>query len=163
MKNEGVTILQIVITVVIMLIILAVSIFLGPNVAREAKIAAIYNEIKVIEEVLKELYVLNDISVDGDSVVFNDETKAPKVNSSNYSNELGADATGDYYYMDFTSSRNLENALGLERVENDYILDLKNLNVYLIGGVDTVDANGKVVMKYNSDEIAHYYDETFVK
>ena len=51
--NEGVTILQIVITIIVMMLILSASVFYGVNTTKEAKIAATYNEIKEIESATK--------------------------------------------------------------------------------------------------------------
>ena len=88
MNNNGVTMLQIVISVVVMLIILSVSVFYGQNVTKEAKIASIYNEIKEIESIVKEAHLLNDITVKEDSISFYDEIDAPKVDKTVYSKEL---------------------------------------------------------------------------
>ena len=52
----------------------------------------------------------------------------------------------------------------IERVKNDYILDLLNLNIYLVGGVSIPESSdGSEVVKYDSDEIVKYYTNTFVK
>ena len=59
--NEGVTILQIVITIIVMMLILSASVFYGVNTTKEAKIAATYNEIKEIESAIKEAEVRNKI------------------------------------------------------------------------------------------------------
>ena len=163
MRNEGVTILQLVITIIIMIIILAIGIFYGPNVAREAKLATIYNEIKEVKSVFKELYILNKIEVSDNYLSFYDEIEVPKVDVTMYEKELGENPIGDYYYLDFTTSRELENVLGIERVENDYILNIQELNLYLVGGTDLVDSDGKVTVEYDTDKISDYYDETFVK
>ena len=164
MNNNGVTMLQIVISVVVMLIILSVSVFYGQNVTKEAKIASIYNEIKEIESIVKEAHLLNDITVKEDSISFYDEIDAPKVDKTVYSKELAGAESGDFYYLDFTKSRKLENVLGIERVKNDYILDLLNLNIYLVGGVSIPESSdGSEVVKYDSDEIVKYYTNTFVK
>lgn len=163
MRNEGVTILQIVITVIIMIIILSVSIYMGPNIAREAKLASTYEEIKEIESTIEELYILGNVIASGDNIIFYGEKEAPKVDNTMYTAELGEDAEGEYYYLDFTSSRQLENVLGLENVDNDYIFDLDNLNIYLVGGIDIINEDGRVVIKYDSNEIVDYYSETFVK
>lgn len=169
MKNDGVTILQIVITVLIMLIIMAVTIMYGQGVTKEAKIVTIYNEIKEIESSLKEAYILNEMKISGDSLRIFDEISVPKKSAAEYTTVLGAGATGEYYYLDFTSSRKLESILELENVDNDYLFDLKNLNIYLIKGLDItetvmVGTEEQVldVIKYNSDEIADYYNNTFV-
>ena len=61
--NEGVTILQIVITIIVMMLILSASVFYGVNTTKEAKIAATYNEIKEIESAIKEAEVINKIEI----------------------------------------------------------------------------------------------------
>lgn len=163
MNNNGVTILQVVITVIIMIIILAVSIYLGPNVANEAKLASIYNEIKEINSVFKEMKILGEITFNGENLSFYKEIEARKVDPTNHKAELGENPSGDFYYLDFKSSKNLENVLGLERVKNDYILKYDDFNLYLVGGVTIMDENRKAVIKYDSDEIINYYSDTFVK
>lgn len=163
MNNRGITILQMVITIAIMLIILSISIFYGTNISREANIVTIYTEIKEIEDVLKELSVLNKITIKTDAISFYEEIDLPKIDKTKYTAELQDFTVGDCYLLDFTSSRNLENVLGLEEVDHNYILDLDNLNIYLIGGLDIIDESGDTIVKYNSDEIVDYYSNTFVK
>lgn len=171
MRNEGVTILQIVITIIIMVFILGVTVLYGQNAAREANFAATYNEIREIESVFKEMYLLNHIKVNTDSVTFYSELDAPKVNNSDYTEQLGPSPSGNFYYLDFTSSRKLQNVLGLEKVKNDYLFDLVNLNIYLVDGVSipkvTTNPDGteniEEVIEYDSDKIVKYYTDTFVK
>ena len=45
MRNKGITMIQIVITIIIMIILLVISIFYGQNVTSEARLATVYNEI----------------------------------------------------------------------------------------------------------------------
>lgn len=163
MKNEGVTILQIVITVVIMLIILSVTVFYGQSITKEAKISIVYNEIKEIESAIKEASIMGEITLGVDEITFFGEINIPKVDAASYSKVLSGDMSSDYYYLDFTSSKKLRNVLEIENVDNDYLLDLSDLNIFLIDGIDLqIDAD-KVETKYNSDEIVKYYDDIFVK
>ena len=160
-QNQGITILQIVITVIVMLIILSVSVFYGEGVSKEASLATIYNEIKEVESVLKEAYILNNIKVNNDSITFFDEEEAVKADKSLYNTVIG-DAVEDYYYLDFTTSKKLENVLGLENVSHDYLFDLTNLNIFLVEGVE-LPSGDEINVKYNSDDIVKYYSDTFVK
>ena len=68
MKNEGVTILQIVITIIIMIIIMGVAILYGQGVARESRMASVYNEIKEIESALKEAHLLNELKIESEGL-----------------------------------------------------------------------------------------------
>lgn len=168
MKNEGVTILQIVITIIIMIIIMGVAVLYGQGVARESRMASIYNEIREIESALREAQVLSKLKVDADGLNIFEEITVPEVNPAEYSTVLGSANTSRYYYLDFTSSRNLSSSLDLENVKNNYLLDYDNLNIYLIEGIDVLEKtnqNGdtQVNIIFDSDEIVEYYSNVFVK
>ena len=164
MKNEGVTILQIVIIIIIMIVLATIAVFYGQGIPREAKLAGIYTEIREIEGALEEGRMLNKIKVSGDTLSFYGEISVPKVNKSAYQSIIGEEKTGDFYYLDFTSSRKLENAINAENIKNDYLLDFQNLNIYLIKGIDIITSgDGVTEVKYNSDEIENYYKNTFIK
>ena len=168
MRNEGVTILQIVITVIIMLIIMGVAIIYGQGVARESRMASIYNEIREIESALEEAHLLNELKIGSEGLEIFGEVTVSEVEPSEYSNVLGGANTSRYYYLDFTSSRKLATSLDLENVKNDYILDYINLNIYMVEGVDVVENvagsnETHTTIKFNSDEIVEYYNNAFVK
>lgn len=156
-KNEGITILQVVITIIVMMIILSASVFYGLNTTREAKVAATYNEIKEIEGAIKEAVVRNKIEILANSINIYGEYEAPKIDVSAYTVQLGGE-TGDFYYLDFTSSRKLSNVFDIERVKNDYLLGIDDLSIYIVDGLDTEDTT-----LYNAKEIANYYQNSFVK
>lgn len=155
--NEGITILQIVITIIVMMIILSASVFYGVNTTREAKIAATYSEIKDIESAIKEAEVREKIKILDNSISIYGEYEAPKVDNSSYELQLG-EKSGDFYFLDFTSSRKLSNALDIERVKNNYLLEIENLNIYMVDGLEI---NGAVL--YDAKEIAKFYQDSFVK
>lgn len=155
--NEGVTILQIVITIIVMMLILSASVFYGVNTTKEAKIAATYNEIKEIETAIKEAEVRNKIEILDNSIKILGEYEAPKIDVSAYATQL-AGKTGDFYYLDFTSSRKLSNVFDIERVKNDYLLEIDNLNIYMVDGIDINDTT-----LYDAKEIANFYQDAFVK
>lgn len=161
-QNKGITLLQLVITIVIMIIILVISIYYGQNVSKEAAIVSVYEEIINIENVLEEAEVLNHISVLGNQVLlYEGEVTLDKIENSIYAEEIGGQ-TGDFYFMDFTNSKDLGNTLGIEKVKNNYIFDYKNMNIYLVDGIELPKEGGNEI-KYDSDEIVKYYNETFVK
>ena len=70
MKNQGVTMLQIVITIIIMIILALVVVFYGQDVPKEARTALIFNEVKTIEGAINEAYIMNKIKIKGDSLDF---------------------------------------------------------------------------------------------
>ena len=79
MNNKGISIIQIVITIIIMILILSIAIFSGQNIVSEARIATIYNEIKEIKSTINELYILEDIKENEDSILICDSYSAPEV------------------------------------------------------------------------------------
>ncbi len=155
--NEGITILQIVITIIVMMLILSVSVFKGVSTTKEAKIATTYNEIKEVEGALKEAKVRDKIEILDNSINILGEYEAPKIDTNAYSVQLG-DSSGDFYYLDFTSSRKLSDALNLERIKNDYLLEVNNLDLYMVDGLDINDT-----LTYDTKEIAKFYQDSFVK
>ncbi|MBQ9314698.1 MAG: hypothetical protein IJ220_06905 [Clostridia bacterium] len=162
MKNEGITILQIVITIVIMIILATIAVFYAQGVPSEARIATIYNEVKEIKSSIVEARMLNKMKVKGDTLDFYGEVTVPKVDADAYETVLGDNRTGEYYYLDFTSSRKLENTLELENVNHDYLLDFNTLNIYLIKGIE-IKSGDTISVKYDANEIEEYYYHTFKK
>jgi len=160
MKNEGITMMQIVITIVIMIILATIAVLYGQGIPKEARLSSIYNEIREVESTLKQAKLLNKLVAADENLSIYEEITVPKVEASSYESVLGAGATGDFYYLDFTTSRKLENVLDLENVNNDYILDYSNLNIYLIKGIE-INEGDTITIKYNSDEIETYYESTF--
>lgn len=162
MKNQGITILQLVITIIIMLILASVAILYGQGVPREANIASAFNEVKEIESVLTEAKMLNQLVVKENQLEIFDTVSVPKADISGFPTAMGLDATKDYYELKFTANKNLKNKLELENVSRDYLLDLEALNLYLIKGIDVnQNTNGQLTTLYNSDDIERYYNDTY--
>ncbi len=134
----------------------------GRGVPSESKIATTYVEMKEIKGAFEEATVLNKIAYDIDSAVLYEEIRIPKAETSTYSSVLGTSSTGDYYYLDFTSSRKLENALDLENIKNDYLINIQNMEIYSIKGVG-VKSGDVIEVKYEFNEIEKYYKNTFKK
>lgn len=163
MKNEGISILQMVITIVIIIILATLTIFYGYGIPKEARIAQIYSETKDVESVFKEGYLLGEIKMSGDVLdLYGEMTIEKESNLASYSNALGSGASGDFYRLNFTTSKELQEVLELENVSNDYLLDFNNLNIYMIKGIELLNGNSRV-MVYNSDDIEAYYNNTFKK
>ncbi len=157
-KNSGITILQIVITIIILVIIISITFLYGQNVPKEAKISTLYNEMKDIEDAFVELNMLNNIEIKTDSIVLCNKVEVPKIEASDYEKQLSGEDKWTYYYLDFKSSKDLGNLLEMDNVKNDYILDFDNFNVYLVDGIEI---DGKMI--YSSDEISKYYEDTVLK
>ncbi len=166
MRNKGITMIQIVITIIIMIILLVISIFYGQNVTSEARLATVYNEITEIESAIEEYDLLGDIKVEGNTLTIQDTYKAPLVDKTKYSKELKDAKVGNCYYLDFTTSDDLGDILEMDDIKNDYILDSSSLKIFLVGGIEvSVAENGtsKNIIMYSSDDILNYYNSIFVK
>ena len=120
--------------------------------------STIYEEMKEIESAIQETYMLSNIKINSDSLTLYDQIEIPKVDASDYEAQLNGENEYNYYYLDFTSSKDLEKILEMENVDNDYILDFDNLNVYLVEGIEI---DGKLI--YNSDDFAKYYENIILK
>lgn len=160
-RNEGITILQLAITVVIMLIIMSAAIFNGSDAAREAKAAKIYDEIVGIEGALREAELLGQIVVNGNNLELFDECTVPLANMAHerYNELISYNLTGNCYLLEFSTNEDLKNAFHLENVVNNYILELNNLKVYLIEGMD--DKHGNKL--HSVDDFLNIYENAFVK
>ena len=53
-------------------------------------------------------------------------------------------------------------ALFLSDISHNYLFDLTNLNILLVGGVE-LPSGESISIKYNSDDIAKYYSDIFDK
>lgn len=162
MKNQGITILQIVITIVVMMILGTYAILYSQGTPTEAKLAKIYTEIKEIKSTLIEANSLNNIKKQGDVLNIYEEITIPKVNNVEYQDVIGAGNTKEYYYMDFTSSRKLENVLEVENISNDYLLEADTMNIYLIKGVGIKSGNSETKV-YKADDIEKHYNNLLKK
>lgn len=162
MQNQGITILQIVIAIVIMIILASVAILYGGGIPREANIASVYSEIREIKGAFQEARMLNRLKVSGDKLIIFNEIAVPHISASEYQDVLGAEATGEYYYLDFTSSKELRNVLDAENIKNDYILDFNNLNIYMVKGVNIISGE-ESSMQHNAENIEYYYKNMYQK
>lgn len=162
MQNQGITILQLVLTIVIMVILASVAILYGGGVPKEASMASIYNEIKEIKSAISEAFWLGKLKKVPSGVSVFDEVTVPKVNASDYSEVLGGRTSGDYYLLDFSTTKALRNTLDMENVKNDYILDLNTLNIYIIKGVDITNGD-ETTTKYDAEEIGEYFKNAYKK
>lgn len=162
MKNQGITILQIVITIVVMMIIATYAILYSQGTPTEAKLSKIYTEIKEIKSVLVEASSLNNIRKQGENLNIYEEILIPKVDNLEYQNVIGEGNTKEYYYLDFTSSRKLENVFELENIGNDYLLEYDTMNIYLVKGVGIKSGSDEIKV-YKADDIEKHYNNLLKK
>lgn len=160
-NNQGITTMQIVITVIVMLILLSIAIFYGQGTSKEATISALYNEIREVSSAIQEASALNQIKVSGEEIIFFGETSAQKVEKTAYAEQLVNAGEGEFYYLDFTTSKDLKHTLELENVKNDYILNFNTLKLYLKDGISLTDESGNEELKYSAEEIIRYYKNVF--
>ena len=167
MKNQGITILQLVISVIIMIILAAVAVFYGQGIPREANLASIYNETKELKSALQEAAMLNKLKVvlvqGTEKLDVWDKIQLEKLDEDkkgDYAENLGENASENIFYLDFTSSRELQTVLELENMTHDYLLDFNDLNVFLVKGVSVETKEGPKTL-YNAKNIEEYYNNIY--
>ena len=145
-----------------MVILASIAILYGGGIPKEASLASVYNEMKEIKSTINEAQILGKIKKGESEITFFNEATAPKINNSDYSEVVGNNASGDYYLLDFTSTKTLKNALDLENVKNNYILKLDTLNIYIINGVEIMSGDESTI-QYDSEEVGKYFKNAYKK
>ena len=152
--EKGITMIQMVITIVMMAIIAGFSIYNSRDTIAETKITKAYNEILIIKDAIVEVKVLDDSVMD----VFSGDRL---VNLDAYDGIADRDEPNqEYYFLDFKNKKELlEDIFNLRNIENNYIVNVKNLEnieVFLVDGVNVDDT-----LYYTADEIIEKYNDIF--
>ena len=132
-KNDGITLITLIITVILLIIITSVMISEAKLNIETKQLADMYNDIKLIEDNLLIYY-----SKSGEipkTIKFQDEDTLDEIKKNS--------ETGDYYEIDLTKFKNLILVNGLkQKGEQDiYIVNEKTLTVHYVKGVM---AGGKI-------------------
>lgn len=155
-RQNGITMIMMVITVVMMALIAAFSIYNSKETIVETKITKAYNEIREVKDAVMRYAMLNlEMSDLRGCLVSNPANYGSVLDSyyPSYENHV-------FYFLNFKEQKNvLEDILELRNVENNYIIDatdLSNLKVYLVNGIQIEDR-----MYYMDTEIIEKYNGIF--
>jgi prepilin-type N-terminal cleavage/methylation domain-containing protein len=175
-KNRGVTLIELVIAIIIMIIIAAIAFSSGGETASEAKFSKTYNEVILIHDAIESANVLIEIEKErGEQTpkysydyftVPEEEGIVTKVDTGiqidNLGNRLSETIKTDlkskiasgktYYLISYKYERPLER-LGLEKVSREYLVNFPTTDVYLLDGVSkngVTEYEYKEIMKLNN-------------
>lgn len=153
-NNKGITMIQMVITIVMMVLIAGFSIYNARDTIIETKVAKIYNEVEEVKNAVTGLKIFEDENIEN-------ILGAPLQNLNDYP-ELAAYYKDDqeYYLLNFkTNGNTLCDLLEIRNIENNYIVNLKdadNVEVFLVGGAMIENE-----MCYTDYEILKKYNDIF--
>lgn len=152
-QNKGITMIQMVVTVVMLALIAAFSIYNATTTVVEAKVAKAYNEIITLKNGVKSFVILNENL---------DNFPGREIPNLDGYAHLASENKPDqnYFYLDFKNDAGIINdALEVRNIENDYIVNLKefeNIEIFL---VEPTDVNGEKV--FTDNQIIEKYGDIF--
>lgn len=153
--EEGVTLIQTIIAVVMIAILACFAIFNSRDTIVETKLAKVYNEIKIVKSAVMDYETLipggmkDSFSEDK----LDNLSSYPKLSSYEKVNQ-------EYYLLDFKNdSAVINDILEIRNVENNYIVNVKNLDDIEIFSVDGIEFKEETL--YEDDEIIEKYNHVF--
>ena len=155
-SERGVSLMQLIVAIIIMIIITSFSLWYASNTSTEAKLTRVYSEIKSVKEAYQNAVVLNEIAGNDDEKKYH----LTPTTLTELTNEYGEDDIPflhndmDLYIVTPENAKDLE----IERLSMDYVIDGKTGSVYLIGGFSRNPREDPV---YEADHIMKLYKSTF--
>ena len=154
-KCEGITMIQMVITIVMLVLIAGFSIYNSTDTIAETKAAKAYEEITEVKKAVMRYVVLDSEMDELATFRLADLSGYPTIAS------FYTDTTDqDFYYLNFkTNAMLLNEILEVRNIENNYIVNVKNLNdieIYLVEGVKIRNE-----ICYSDTQILENYNDIF--
>ncbi len=152
-KQKGISLIQMVITIVMMMLIALFAVFNSRDTITETKLSRVYDEMVKVKQAVMGTITLNENYISEIGTKVEDFSSYPQL-ASYYS-------TGqEYYFLDFkTKGDVLQEILELRNIENNYIVNVKNLQNIEIFLIDGVKIGG--TLYYSDSEILEKYNEIF--
>ena len=153
-REEGITLIQTAIAVVMIVLIAGFAILNSTDTLIETKVAKAYNEIIIVKKAVMEIEALEE---EGMAIFSSDRIE----NFDSFKGLEDKDKPNqEYYYLNFKEKANILNdILDVRNVENNYVVNVKNLDNIEIFSVNPVEI-GKDKY-YTDDEIIEKYNEIF--
>lgn len=147
MNNKGVSMVQLIITIIIVIILATLAITSSNNITPEANIARSFASIKGVKEACENAENLIEIDPDTykETNIFG---KKLGDDAESYYTKIGLSSVSELSDRTYLISKDRQNAknLELDNLLNEYIVDLGNEKYYLVGGV--VRGNDKFAYEY---------------
>lgn len=153
-REEGITLIQTAIAVVMIVLIASFAILNSTDTLIETKVAKAYNEIIIVKKAVMEIEALEEIGMavfSGDRIENFDSFKG--LEDKDKQNQ-------EYYYLNFKEKSSvLNDILDIRNVENNYIVNVRDLDNIEIFSVDGIKVGENKL--YTDDEIIEKYNEIF--
>lgn len=152
--EEGITLIQTVVAVVMLLIIASFAVLNSEDTVVETKIAKTYNEIIEVKKAVIEIEMLEE---DGLGIFSGDRLTSlsgyPELQKYEKENQ-------EYYYLDFKNKKaELYDALDIRNVDKNYIVNVKDIDNIEVFLVTAEEVGGQKL--YTDDEIIEKYNNLF--
>lgn len=151
-NNRGITLIQVIVTMIIVIIIASFAIWYSKNTSTEAKLTRLYNEISTVREACNDAIVINELNPT--------EYPLSKLFTKKWTSEplsefgIGSEVDTDNLYVITPDNAD---GLELEKIKNTYIYDMKNDKLYIQGGFSRIDQD---VVEYEYTDIERLYRST---
>lgn len=152
--EEGITLTQTAIAVIMIVLIASFAVLNSTDTVVETRVAKAYEEIVAVKKAVMEIEALEK---DGMEILESERIS----NFDDYSGLEHKDkADQEYYFLNFKEKGNMLNAvLDIRNVENNYIVNVKDLDNIEIFSVDGIKIGGEKI--YTDYEIIEKYNEIF--
>lgn len=141
MKQKGITLIQLVITIVVMLILASLAIFQGSNVTTEATIAKEYESMKEVKKAVEQSALLLEINPKTykEQEIFG--TALNDVNKQSYYARIGLTSADELSDRTYLVTKDNQKNFELDKIPDGkiYIVDLDNQKYYVVDGVQRED------------------------
>ena len=153
-REEGITLIQTAVAVVMIVLIASFAILNSTDTVVETKIAKLYSEIMIVKKAVMEIEALEE---EGMEMLSSERI----LSFDGYEGLEDKDkANQEYYFLNFKEKSNLLNGvLDIRNVENNYIVNVKDLDNIEIFSVDGIEIGEEKF--YTDDEIIEKYNEIF--
>lgn len=162
-KQEGVTAVSLMVTIVIIMLIAGASLFTSQDLIVELNISTAYQDISTIKESVEGLRMLNELNPD--EYVFEEIFLSEPISDiSEYNERVGGKLQegNEYFYLGFADDslpdvykESLKESMDLKSVNYNYIVNPENIEkveVFLVDGVKVGDQ-----FYYTYEEISAEY------
>lgn len=148
MNQKGITLIQLVITIIVIVIITSFAVFQGSNVTTEATIAKEYESIKEIKKAVEQALQMIEINPKEykESEIFG----VPLSNNDkkNYYDRIGLTSANELSDRTYIITKDNQEKFQLEKINEEqvYIVDLDKEKYYILDGVQR--DNRDIVYEY---------------
>lgn len=145
MNQKGITLIQLVITIVVMIILASMAIFQGGNVTTEAMIAREYESLREVKKAVEQTVLLMEMNPEDYK---EEEIFGGSISKDAYYKRVGLTSSDELSDRTYSISKSNEKNFELDKIPDEkvYIVDLENKKYYILDGVQKED--GEIIYEY---------------